>query len=54
MPVNRKGMEQVCPKCKGEGFKEVYDPSYNYDEEQDWLKFSAGLAKYHRDTGIFS
>lgn len=54
MPKDRKGIEQVCPKCREWGIKEVYDPTYDYNEEQDWIKFSAGLVKYHRDTGMFS
>ena len=33
MPKDRKGWEQVCPPCRKEGYKELLDPSYNFDKE---------------------
>ena len=33
MPENRLGREQVCPACRKKGYKELVDPTYNYDEE---------------------
>ena len=54
MPKDRKGFEQVCPKCKKEGILEVYDPDYSYDKEKEWLDFCKGICKYHRETGMYA
>ena len=54
MPKDRKGFEQVCPKCRKEGFLEVYDPAYSYDEERKWLDFCRGICEYHRNTGMYA
>ncbi|GAG45508.1 unnamed protein product [marine sediment metagenome] len=34
MPKDRKGWEQVCPVCREIGYKELLDPSYDYDIER--------------------
>ena len=33
MPKDRKGWEQVCPLCRKKGHKELFDPTFDYEED---------------------